>query len=164
MKRIAVRRSRAAAVAAFAAALAVGLLPPASAHASVTIATNHNLENHMSPEACQKTQKQSKFKFAIYYNSNFAGSYRNIGWPVWNFGHAPIGGAPQGGTQPLGFCRPGAGAGQGIKNNAASAENRHATYVGVVFYNSGYKGASDAIGWGRNLAKTRNQNASFKWR
>ncbi len=73
---------------------------------------------------------------------------------------------PQGGTQPLNFCHGGNGNLQGIKNNAASAKNKHSTYYSVVYFNSGYKGNSDWIapgtGWSQ-LSNTYNDNASFAW-
>lgn len=50
-------------------------------------------ENQMSPEACSKSQSASTFKFAIYYNSNYGGAYRNIGYSVWDFADERIGGA-----------------------------------------------------------------------
>ncbi|WP_329133424.1 hypothetical protein OG552_15905 [Streptomyces sp. NBC_01476] len=145
-------------VTALACAFGLGVVSPA--HAGT------GLENQESPEACQKTQAASTFKFAIYYNSNYGGAYRNIGYSVYDFADERIGGAPQGGLQPLLFCHGGAGNLQGIKNNAASAKNKHPTYYSVVYYNSGYKGDSDWIapnsGWSQ-LAGTYNENASFAW-
>ncbi|WP_405899177.1 hypothetical protein OG242_18165 [Streptomyces sp. NBC_00727] len=123
-------------------------------------------ENQDSPEACVKSQSASTFKFAIYYNSNYGGAYRNIGYSVWDFADERIGGSPQAGTQPLLFCHGGNGNLTGIKNNAASARNKHSTYYSVVYFNSGYKGNSDWIapgtGWSQ-LSNTYNDNASFAW-
>ncbi|MFF7792134.1 hypothetical protein [Streptomyces sp. NPDC007991] len=126
---------------------------------------NTGYENQMSPEACEKSQATSTFKYAIYYNSDFGGAYRNVGYSVWDFADERIGGAPQGGTQPLKFCHGGSGNLQGIKNNAASVKNKHSTYYAVTYFNSGYKGSAD---WASprsqsNLSVTKNENASFAW-
>ncbi len=140
--------------------LSMSLAMPAQADTA-----NPNLDNQMSPETC-KSQAASGYKFAIYYNSNYGGAWRNIGYGVYDFGHVPIGGAPQGGLQPLRYCGTGAGANQDIKNNAASAKNKHSSYYGVLYYNSGYKGNADWIGWQNSWSKlinTYNQNASFSW-
>jgi hypothetical protein len=142
-----------------AATVAMGAFVTPSAHA------NTGFENQMSPEACEKSQAASDFKYAIYYNSNYGGAYRNIGYSVWDFADERIGGAPQGGTQPLKFCHGGNGNLQGIKNNAASVKNKHSTYYAVTYYNSGYKGSAD---WSSprsqtNLSVTKNENASFAW-
>ncbi|MFF2526986.1 hypothetical protein [Streptomyces liangshanensis] len=139
-----------------AAAFALLLMTAIPAHADPEL-------NQMSPEACQETQASSTFKFAIYYNSNYAGAYRNIGYSVYDFGDERVGGSPQGGLQPLNFCHGGAGNGQGIKNNAASVKNKHATYWAIVYYNSGFKGTSEAISRQANLTTTKNNNASFEW-
>jgi hypothetical protein len=144
-------------------ALGIGLAAPVQAEDLGDYGGNTTTANQLSPNACSASQASSEYKFAIYYNSNFGGSYRNIGYNVWNFADERIEGAAQGGLQPLKFCHGGNGAGQGIKNNAASAKNKHATYWAVVYYNSGYKGASDAISRDMNLSQTKNQNASFAW-
>lgn len=140
-------------------ALILGLGLASPVHASQF----EDSENQGSPEAC-RSPGSSKFKFTLYYNSNFAGAYRNIGYAVGNFADVRIGGAPQAGLQPLHYCSTGNGSGQSIKNNAASAENRHSTYIGWVYYNSWFQGASDAVGFGRNLNNTYNNNASFQWK
>jgi hypothetical protein len=99
----------------------------------------------------------------VYYNSDFKNAYRDIGYSVYNFGNEPP--YSHGGPYPLKYClNKGAGSGQGMKNNAASAKNFHSTYVADMYYNSGWKGAVDDISWGRNLNYTYNNNASFKWR
>jgi len=61
----------------------------------------------------------------------------------------------------------GNGAGQAVKNNAASAENNSSTYDYTIYYNSNYQGASQTIGdlaWENdivNLDSTlKNNNAS----
>lgn len=144
------------------AAAAATLIAAPAAHAD---SGNTAYDHHWSPEAC-KEPGYSTYKFALYYNSNFMGSYRNMGWSVWNFGDERYHGTS---AQPLKFCLVGAsapapGSTLGLKNNAASAENRHPTLVADVYYNSGYKGAMDDIGWARNLNYTKNNNASFRWR
>ncbi|MFJ5550848.1 hypothetical protein [Streptomyces sp. NPDC093225] len=148
-------------------ALAATVLTVPVAHADGQ-EPNTGYENQMNPTVCDDPDS-STFKFTLYYNSNFANSYRNIGYSVWNFADERIGGAPQAGTQPLRYCSfgvssPWPGSGQNIKNNAASAKNRHSSYVANVYYNSGYKGAVDDVAWGRNLNYTKNNNASFAWR
>ncbi|MFK0223902.1 hypothetical protein ACIQWN_37705 [Streptomyces vinaceus] len=148
------------AVAAVAAATATLIMAPA-AHAAST-----QWENHFNSTICTDPG-YSTFKFTLWYNSDFKGSYRNIGYNVYDFSDEHYGGTS--GQQPLNFCQfgvssPWPGSGQGIKNNAASAANRHATYVADVYYNSGYKGAVDDVAWTRNLNYTKNNNASFAWR
>jgi hypothetical protein len=153
-------RSRIPALAAAVVAMGLGMATPVHADSG-----NTGYENQMSPEACEKSQSASDFKYAIYYNSNYGGAYRNVGYSVWDFADERIGGAPQGGTQPLKFCHGGNGNLQGIKNNAASVKNKHTTYYAVTYYNSGYKGSAD---WTsprgqNNLSVTKNENASFAW-
>ncbi|GAA1371772.1 hypothetical protein [Streptomyces beijiangensis] len=145
------------AVTATAIGLGMSIITPA--HAST------GEENQESPDACMKSQSASVFKYAIYFNSNYGGAYRNVGYPVYDFADERVGGSPQAGTQPLLFCHGGSGNNQGIKNNAASVRNKHSTYYAVTYYNSGYKGSSD---WAtpnssRNLSQAYNQNASFNW-
>ncbi|WP_432062286.1 hypothetical protein [Streptomyces sp. S1] len=138
-------------------ALGVSITSPAQA--------NTGLENQQSIETC-KSQASSTFKFALYYNSNYGGAWRNIGYSVWDFADEPIGGQGQAGLEPLRYCPSGAGANQDIKNNAASAKNKHSSYYAVVYYNSGYKGNADWIGWKNSWSKlvnTYNENASFAW-
>ncbi|WP_234431715.1 hypothetical protein [Streptomyces sp. NRRL S-241] len=149
------------------AAAATTLVMTPSAHAD-GMTPNTGYENQWSPEVC-KDPGNSGFKFTLYFNSNFKNSYRNIGYSVWDFADERMGGAPQAGLQPLRYCAFGAsspwpGSGQNIKNNAASAQNRHSSYVADVYFNRGYKGAVDDVAWGRNLNYTYNNNASFAWR
>ncbi|WP_078850198.1 hypothetical protein [Streptomyces sp. NRRL F-5126] len=143
------------AIAMAAAAVLVGA-PVASA--------NNDEENLMSMEAC-KVPYTSKFKFAIYYNSGLNGAYRDIGYSVYDFNALRIGGTDPS-THPLTFCDGHAGAGQHIKNNAASGENNHPTYMARVYYNSGYKGSQDVIGPYQQhdqFVNVYNEDASFKW-
>ncbi len=106
-------------------------------------------------------ESSNTFKFRIFYNSNLAGDYRNIGYAVYDFDSVANGTS----AGPLTYCTfRSAGSGQRVKNNAASARNTHATYTGALYYNSGYKGATDYI-WGtvNQLEATYNENASFNW-
>ncbi len=143
------------------AAATTTLVMTPSAHASST-----QFENHFSEEVC-KDPGYSGFKFTLWFNSDFQGSYRNVGYNVYDFSDERYSASVE--KQPLNFCyfgvsSPWPGSGQGLKNNAASAANHHATYMADVYYNSGYKGAVDDVSWGRNLNYTKNNNASFAWR
>ncbi|WP_234432514.1 hypothetical protein [Streptomyces sp. NRRL S-378] len=133
--------------------------PPANAAST-------QYENHFNDTVC-KDPGYSSFHFTLWYNSEFKGAYRNIGYNVWDFSDERY--ALTSGKQPLNFCmfgvsNPWPGSGEGVKNNAASAANRHATYFADVYYNSGYKGAKDEVALIRNLYNTKNNNASFAWR
>ncbi|MFB6947093.1 peptidase inhibitor family I36 protein [Streptomyces sp. NPDC060286] len=90
-------------------------------------------------------------KFCLYYNSNLGGSYSALG-------------ASDPDLAGRTFTSAGAGQGQGVKNNAASAWNN--TLCGaVVFYNSNYGGPYDKFLNGQhfNLVNTYNQNASVRF-
>ncbi|MFI9065643.1 hypothetical protein ACIGQE_27890 [Streptomyces sp. NPDC053429] len=135
-------------------ATAATLLIAPSAHAG----SEEDEANYWGKDVCVDPG-YGTFKFTLFYNSNFMGAHRNMGYNVWDFG----------GPRPLTYCLDGASApapgyGQNLKNNAASAKNFHATYVADVYYNSGFKGAVDDVSWGRNLNYTYNNNASFAWR
>ncbi|MDX3851709.1 hypothetical protein [Streptomyces sp. AK02-01A] len=98
----------------------------------------------------------------FHYNSNYKGAYRNLGYSQYDIGAAV--GSPALGVMALKYCSgTGAGAGTGVKNNAASVTNSHPTYLGVIYYNSGYKGVADVCAWSMNLVNTYNNNASFRW-
>ncbi|MFD5620508.1 hypothetical protein [Streptomyces yangpuensis] len=92
----------------------------------------------------------------VYYNSNQAGAVATMnhidGMPSWDFA-----GVFSAGT--------GNGAGQQIKNNAASADSRYATQAVRVHYNSWYKGPYDVVTAQskRNLSVTYNNNASWNY-
>ncbi len=140
-------------VVAMAAAAATALLAAPSAYANDA----EDEANYWHKDICVDPG-YGAFKFTLFFNSNFMGSWRNIGYNVSDFG----------GPRPLTFCQIGASAphpgwGMNMKNNAASAKNFHSTYTGYVYYNSGFKGAVDDVAWGRNLNYTKNNNASFKW-
>ncbi|MFF9396580.1 hypothetical protein GT028_26580 [Streptomyces sp. SID2999] len=138
------------AIAAMTAAIGLGVATPASA--------NNDYDNYWF--GCNYDSTNT-FKFRIFYNSNLAGDYRNIGYAVYDFDSVEDGS----GYGPLTFCGfRSAGSGKHVKNNAASARNTHSTYTGRLYYNSGYKGASDYIvGTVNQLDATYNNNASFQW-
>ncbi len=93
-------------------------------------------------------------EFCLYYNSNQAGSTSDFTTSIADYGT----------TEPSCYDFKGAGAGKGVcvKNNAASVWNRTGKTV-VVYFNSGYAGASQSFAAGAkgNLNATlKNQNAS----
>ncbi|MFC8349560.1 hypothetical protein [Streptomyces sp. NPDC057280] len=140
----------------------------------LTVATGpaqaNDFDNMFDPRACEDQYHSGKFAFHIFYNSNLGGSYRNLGYAVYDFGAVTAGGSDSS-YQPLKFCLFGAsnpwpGSLQSIKNNAASARNDHETYLARVYYNHGYKGVYDQLNPLESRAKFRNvynENASFKW-
>jgi len=91
-------------------------------------------------------------EFCLFYNSDLKGSVSDHDDWVSDFA-------------PYVFKGKGAGQGQVVKNNAASACNMMSRYTARVYYNSDYKGAYDDVEprTCRNLDKTYNENASFKW-
>ncbi|MCT2587020.1 peptidase inhibitor family I36 protein [Actinophytocola gossypii] len=92
------------------------------------------------------------YEICLYYNSNWQGSVADFASSVPDFAGKV-------------FKGPGAGKGQGVKNNAASACNYNPNYVAVVYFNSWYSGRADVIPPGEceNLLITYNENASVKW-
>ncbi|MER7705270.1 peptidase inhibitor family I36 protein [Kitasatospora sp. NPDC097605] len=101
--------------------------------------------------------EQAGSKICLYYNSNQAGaefvSYAGVGHGIEIPNLA-------GYTYPGG----GAGTGQAVKNNSASAANRMSPGCTLyVYYNSNYSGASDYLSSGShgNLYNTYNNNASI---
>lgn len=138
---------KAIAAAAMATAISAAMVTPASA-------VDADYDNYWF--GCNY-DSSNNFKFRIFYNSNLAGDYRNIGYPVYDFDSVYSG--------PLTYCGfRSSGSGQKLKNNAASARNTHSTYTGALYYNSGYKGATDYIvGTVNQLDATYNENASFNW-
>lgn len=133
------------------AGLIVGLAVPAQAN-----------DYNVNPVRCSTGYT---FKFQLFYNSDFRGSWAKFGYSEENFGAHD--GTP--GYLIFTFCEGrGNGSGQQVKNNAASAHN-HKDYglacTARVYFNSNWKGIYDDIGSDhyRNLVKTYNENASFKW-
>ncbi|GAB3996811.1 hypothetical protein GCM10029992_17970 [Glycomyces albus] len=95
-------------------------------------------------------------EFCLYYNSDNRGSVSDFAGSISNYGA----------SQPscYEYKGPGAGQGQCVKNNAASAWNRTGKYV-TVFYNSGYSGPIDNFSPGAkaNLrAYLKNDNAGHR--
>lgn len=88
--------------------------------------------------------------FVLYYNSNEAGSSACFFGSIPNFAGYT-------------FTAAGAGQGQDVKNNAASASNWN-VHTARVFYNSNYAGVYDDVGYltSRNLVNTYNENASYE--
>ncbi|ARX84333.1 hypothetical protein SMD44_03771 [Streptomyces alboflavus] len=146
----------------------IGTLGAAALLASVSqpvYASSQDEANVMSMEACEYPSG-SKFKFTFFYSSNLKGQYRNVGYNVYDLSAVRIGGSNVG-SHVLRYCGSmGPGAGMQVKNNAASAQNRHGKYKADVHFNSGYKGARDRLTPGSSLFRlkhTYNQNASMKF-
>lgn len=90
--------------------------------------------------------------FCLYYNSNLQGAVAFFFDKDPNFDNDRFSGT-------------GAGNGQIVKNNAASAKNNQTGLQAWVWFNSNYGGVHDVVGrssW-RNLTATYNENASFDW-
>lgn len=91
-------------------------------------------------------------ELCLYYNSNWQGAKADFLNAKSTFGTYT-------------FLAPGSGAGQLVKNNAASAQNWDHNRTAVVFFNSNWQGTYDNV-WtwtAVNLSNTYNDNASFKW-
>lgn len=102
--------------------------------------------------ACDPPTSTNLGEFCLYYNSYLGGSLRDFDTAVSDFAGYT-------------FRTPGAGYGQAVKNNAASAWNRDPFATVRVYYNRNYMGPADDVrpkAW-RNLADTKNDNASFRW-
>ncbi|MFE3182760.1 hypothetical protein ACFXKR_18090 [Streptomyces violascens] len=147
------------------AALTLGLVAVAPAGA-VPGPTPDDL-NLYAEDACTDTSR-SDFQFHIYFNSGEGGSYRNIGYAVYDFDSVP---STDGNHYVLPFCKIGAsspwpGSGQHIKNNAASGDNTHPKYTAHVYSRSGYWGNQDVM-WPMQhhdqFVNVYNDNASFQW-
>src|SRR5436305_8612932 len=147
-----IRRGAAvAAVAAVTLGVAVGIAGPASAEGSQDC-TGHTTG------------------LCLYYNSNEHGARIDALGDVWNYAVNPNSPACNGaaGCPPYLFSYYGYngsnGYGQHVKNNAASACSDNGADSYNVYYNSGYLGSADSIGFGQayciNLYNTYNNNAS----
>ncbi|MFC0438167.1 peptidase inhibitor family I36 protein [Kutzneria buriramensis] len=89
----------------------------------------------------------------LYFNSNYQGAVAGFEFAVYDFAG-------------YNFRGPGNGAGQPVKNNAASDYNNDPNCTVWVWYNHGYQGPADAIAPQRGLPQlqhTYNQNASQSW-
>ncbi|MFJ5546498.1 hypothetical protein [Streptomyces sp. NPDC093225] len=169
------RRSRLRAVVAtgalaVTAAVALSTAPPALAEANPTLDGNYDtwdaydLEEN-KPERCADTS--DLFRFRFYFNSNYGGSFINIGHPIWDLLAVYMGSGPQ----PLRFCGgPSAGMDQVVGNNAASGYNWYEGYCATVYYYHGYAGAKEGLAdefsprSGHNLGPTYNENRSINFR
>jgi hypothetical protein len=91
-------------------------------------------------------------EFCLYYNSGHHGSFTDFELGVKDFSTVK-------------FIADGAGKGQLVKNNAASACNKDDNLTARVYFNSDWQGEYDSIAPGtcENLVNTYNENASFVW-
>ncbi len=91
-------------------------------------------------------------EFCLYYNSDHQGSFSDFVLGVKDFATVR-------------FVADGAGKGQLVKNNAASACNKDDNLTARVYFNSDWAGEYDSIAPGtcKNLVNTYNENASFQW-
>ncbi|MFG2317761.1 peptidase inhibitor family I36 protein [Streptomyces tendae] len=115
------------------AGLVVGIAPQSQASASLT---------------CPDSET---YCMMFYYNTGYAGSYTVFR----GFDHYSLNGYT--------YLAAGAGKGQAVKNNAASASNL-ARYSLEIYYNSNLAGACDSIpaySGAYKLVNTYNENASF---
>ncbi|MFJ8012726.1 peptidase inhibitor family I36 protein [Streptomyces sp. NPDC096339] len=89
--------------------------------------------------------------FCLYYNSNLGGAKYQFYWDQIDLYNKT-------------FDNTGAGAGQIVKNNAASAHNNSVTDFAKVYYNSNFSGPYDFFSWREsgNLVNTYNENASVE--
>ncbi|MBY8888469.1 hypothetical protein K7472_27035 [Streptomyces sp. PTM05] len=100
----------------------------------------------------------------LFYNSNLQGSQADFEADVSSYAGYEF--------------RPGAGAGSGqsVKNNAASAQDESGGWAYQIFYDSDYKGPSQTVnpyidngsdgngyGWANLDSTLKNNNASQKW-
>lgn len=132
--------------------------------ANVAFADQYDDANLYDSATCTNPDT-SAFKMSFYYNTNWKGAWRNVGYAVYDLDHlSPGGDIPN--SYPLTFCNSGAGAGQHVKNNAAAGQNNHSTYTARIYYHSGYKGPQDSLtphsGEGQFI-NVYNENASFQW-
>ncbi|MGW5638615.1 peptidase inhibitor family I36 protein [Streptomyces sp. NPDC003832] len=123
----------------------LGLTAAATAGLVLGTAPQSNASAHLT---CPDDEP---YCMVFYYNSNFEGS-RTL---FRGFDHYSLDGYK--------FLGSGAGKGQNVKNNAASARNL-AFYNLVIYFNSNLAGACDSmpkLGEAQRLNNTYNDNASF---
>ncbi|MBB5788241.1 peptidase inhibitor family I36 protein [Jiangella mangrovi] len=91
-------------------------------------------------------------ELCLFYNSGQRGASHDFRYKVPDFG-------------PYAFLGSSAGAGQSVKNHAASAWNLDGYFTARIYFNSGYAGPADDVTplTRRNLGDTYNDNASFNW-
>lgn len=146
---------RGAAVSVSAAALIAFTTPQAGA-------VDTDVLNLTSSEACE--QIGSKFDMTFYYNSGLKGSWRKVGYAVYDMNNLRLTSSQ---FAPLEYCPGfGAGSGQKVKNNSASGWNDHDRCDAAVYYNSGFKGKRDVVPSNDAVSRWKNvynENASFQW-
>ncbi|MFD5749481.1 peptidase inhibitor family I36 protein [Streptomyces sp. NPDC127033] len=109
----------------------------------------------MTPTAQAAHNCGPTLSMCLYFNSNQQGSYRIFEGNTTDFtGYT--------------FSSSGAGQGQAVKNNAASASNGQSSAsvsTARIYFNSNYGGVYDDVApaTSRNLVNTYNDNASFRW-
>lgn len=106
-----------------------------------------------SASAAEHDGSCNSYEVCLFYNSYYGGAKRDFARNVANFA-------------PYRYFSPGAGAGQPVKNNAASAYNYDAGSTARIYYNSYYAGPADDLRprTGRQrLGDTYNDNASMRW-
>ncbi len=104
------------------------------------------------PASAEKDGRCDPGDGCLYYNGNRGGSLIDYVYNDTNLA----------GDR---FLSAGAGRGQSVKNNAASAWNNYTPAHLRVYYNENYLGPYDDIpggGW-ENLVHTWNDNASLRW-
>ncbi|RKE20281.1 hypothetical protein [Streptomyces sp. TLI_171] len=158
-------RTAKAAVAATA-ALAGALAVPAEAQATTyTVYVNNNCNTDPNPDCYSGVNN-----LYVYYSQNGTGAGARFFGNVPNYDGTTSGGDGIITYYAYRYDNDGAGAGQGVRNNAASvvACSSAATYR--VYYSPSYQGSSQLIegDWGcdtpENLASwLRNENASQHW-
>lgn len=91
-------------------------------------------------------------ELCLFYNSGQRGASHDFRYRVADFA-------------PYDFLGNGKGAGQSVKNRAASARNLDGYFTARIYFNSGYAGPADDVPplADRNLGDTYNDNASFNW-
>jgi len=128
------------------------LLAPLAAAAMLSTAFVGTAAADGATTASARDGRCDNLEFCLYYNSNYQGSVSDHDEQVADLA-------------PYVFKGPGAGRGQTVKNNAASACNNMGRYTARVYYNSNFQGAYDDIDPRscRNLSRTYNENASWRW-
>jgi peptidase inhibitor family I36 len=126
---------------------------PAAHVATVAKAAAAHPSGKVSAQYTSYNGKCEAGEVCLYYNSGCKGSMADFGGNVPDF-------------QGYVFLSTGAGKGQPVKNNAASANNHDASWTARIWFNSGYHGSYDNIGPNagcRQLVNTYNENASLSW-
>ncbi|MFE6665719.1 peptidase inhibitor family I36 protein [Streptomyces sp. NPDC057697] len=128
-------------------AMGAALLTPFAASTAVAAGSSPAGEAHVvTPMAAGDCPTG---KFCFFYNSGLAGAHNALSSNVPNLAGYT-------------FTSSGAGSGQAVKNNAASAQNNNQCKA-TVYFNSNYAGVQDSFLFrnGGQLVNTYNQNASL---